>query len=120
MINGMKPVVIKKSPAGKIVLAALIGFAVGILSGAGYLLLGGEYIFNIPRWASIVFYPGFFAGFWTYDHCHVSVLVAQVIGVIAVGLAYALMAALARWIWLAISQWRNKSVQNDDHNPSRI
>jgi hypothetical protein len=26
--------------------AALIGFAAGVLGGAGYLLWGGEYIFN--------------------------------------------------------------------------
>ena len=118
--DNMRPPDTTKSFVRRIWLAALIGFVAGVLGGAGYLLLGGDYFYNIPHWASIVFYPGFFAGFWTYDHLHVGVLVAQVIGVIAVGLAYALMAALARWIWLAVSRRRNKSVQNDDHNPSRI
>ena len=102
----------------KIRSAALLGLSSGVLGGAGYLLLGGEYVFNIPRWASIIFYPGFFAGIWALDHLHVGVLVAQVIGVTAVGLAYALMAVLARWIWLAVTRRRNKSVQNDDRHPS--
>jgi hypothetical protein len=102
----MKPDNQKNASVRKPRFAALIGFAIGVLGGAGYLLLGGDYFFNIPRWASIVFYPGFFAGFWTLDHLHVGVLVAQVIGVIAVGLVYALLAALARWVWNAL--WRRR------------
>ena len=116
----MKTVNQNTASSRKIRSVALIGFGAGGLGGAGFLLSGGNYFLNIPRWASIVFYPGFFAGFWAAEHLHVGVLVAQVIGVIAVGLAYALMAALACWIWLAVSRRRNKSVQNDDHNPSRI
>lgn len=105
----MKPDKHKTASARKVRFAAFMGFGVGVLGGAGYLLLGGEYIFNIPRWASIAFYPGFFAGLWAINHLHVGVLMAQIIGVIAVGLTYALMAAIARWIWLAVSQRRNKT-----------
>jgi hypothetical protein len=116
----MKPGDNKKSFPGNVSFPALFGFAAGVIGSAAYLLLGGEYLWRVPLWATVVFYPGFVVGNWAYDHCHVSVLVAQVIGVLAVGLAYALMAALARWIWLAVSRRRNKSVQNDDHNSSQI
>jgi hypothetical protein len=110
----------KTASARKVRFAALMGFGAGVLGGAGYLLLGGEYIFNIPRWASIAFYPGFLAGNQAYELLHLGMEACAIIGVLAVGLAYGLAVALARWIWLAVSRWRNKSVQNDDRHPSRI
>jgi hypothetical protein len=116
----MKLADIKNSPAGKIALAALLAFGAGGLGGTAYLRLGGEYLINIPPWASIVFYPGFFAGFWAFDHWHVGVGFAQAIGVLAVGLAYALIAALARWIWITVKRWRNNQVHNDNPNPSQL
>ena len=81
-----------------ILAAALIGFCVGVVSAAAYLLLGGEYFLSTPRWADIVFYPGFAAGFKAYDLCR-SEPVAKIVGVIAVGLAYGLLAGLGRLAW---------------------
>ena len=115
----MKTASEKTASSRKIRSAALMGFAAGVVGGAGYLFLGGEYVFNVPRWASIVFYPGFFAGLLTINHWHVGQLVALVIGVLAVGLAYALLAALARGIWLAVGRRRNQPVQTHDHNSSQ-
>jgi hypothetical protein len=87
----------KSAAARKPWFAALLGFAAGVLGGAGYLLCGREYLFNIPRLASIICYPQFFAGFRACDHWHHSEVVPKSTGVLAVGLAYALMTALARW-----------------------
>ena len=83
----------------KIGFATLWGFAVGVLASSAYLLLGGEYLIFVPRWASIVFYPGFSAGYWVAEHWRVADDTAKVIGVLAVGLAYALIAALTSLIW---------------------
>ena len=109
----MKTLNQKSASFRKIRFAALIGFIAGVLGGAGYLLLGGEYVFNIPRWASIVFYPGFVAGLWVINHLRVGQFVALVIGVTAVGLAYALLAALACWIWITI--WRRHNLVTSDN-----
>lgn len=83
---------------------ALIGFAVGVLSGAAYLLLGGEYFFNISRWSRVVFYPGFLVGEHAYYHWHLGVQAAKSIGILAVALAYALMAVVFRSFWLAVKR----------------
>jgi hypothetical protein len=50
----MKPANTNKSSARKIWLAALLGFGAGVLGGAAYLLLDGEYLFNIPLWSRVV------------------------------------------------------------------
>lgn len=82
-------------------LAAAIGAAVGSGGGWAYLLSGGSYL-NVPQWASIVFYPGFVAGNWAYAHWDVGVNTAINIGVVTVGLAYALIAMLANLAWQAV------------------
>jgi hypothetical protein len=74
----------------------------GLLAGSAYLLLGGDTWLQVPRWASRQFYTGFFAGNWTYYHWHISMEKATVVGVITVGLTYALIALLVRLAWLHV------------------
>ena len=76
----------------------LAGFGVGVVSATAYLLLDGEYVLGIPRWAAFVFYPGFAAGVQAYEW-GLRVGPSQVVGVLAVGLAYATLAVLARCGW---------------------
>ena len=76
----------------------LPGFALGVVSATAYLLLGGEYLLGIPRWAAFVFYPGFAAGVQAYEW-GLRVGPSQVVGVLAVGLAYATLGVLARCGW---------------------
>jgi hypothetical protein len=45
----------------------LAGFGLGVIAASAYLLLDGEYLWNVPRWANVVFYPGFLAGFQAYQ-----------------------------------------------------
>jgi hypothetical protein len=104
----------KSSSAGKIWFASLLGFLVGVLGDTAYLLLGGIYFFNVPLWSSIVFYPGFITGYRAYDDWHLGEGAAKVIGVLVVGLAYALIAALARWIWITVRR-RHNEVHNNTH-----
>jgi hypothetical protein len=85
----------------------LVGFGVGVICATSYLLLGGEYFWNIPRWADIVFYPGFLAGRQAY-HWGLSVPVSKVVGVLAVGFAYALLAVLLRFAWRIARERRAK------------
>jgi len=94
----MNPTNVKKLSSTQSRLVALCGFVVGVTSGSAYLLLGGEYIASIPRWAEIIFYPGFFAGFRTFYMFH-SEGPAKVIGVLAVGLTYALISVFACLGW---------------------
>ena len=82
-------------------LAALVGFGLGVVAGSAYLLLGGEYIFDVPRWAVISFYPGFVAGFKVYDLVHLEWL-AKVVGVITVGASYAILSLLVSWVWCVV------------------
>jgi len=90
-------------PRHGVVCWALTGFGLGVVSAATYLLLGGEYFFSIPRWAAVAFFPGFLAGFkvneWGLDKD-----ASKVVGVLAVGLAYAALAALARPAWSALKR----------------
>ena len=87
---------------------ALIGFGIGVGSATAYLFLGGEYLWDIPHWASVVFFPGFLVGFkvkeWGLDKD-----VCEVVGVLAVGLAYAAVAALARLVWSATKRRRRST-----------
>jgi hypothetical protein len=76
----------------------LAGFGVGVVSATTYLLLGGEYFVFVPRWATIVFYPGFLVGFNAYV-LGLREQPSQVVGVLSVGLAYATLAVLARCGW---------------------
>lgn len=86
---------------GKFWIAGAVGMGVGVLGGAAYLLFGGEYIVNIPYWAAIVFYTGFAAGNQAVN-LGVEVSAAKVLGVVTVGLTYALVAVLVCFVWLGI------------------
>ena len=81
----------------------LAGFGLGGGAAWAYLLLGGEYAWNIPRWALIVFYPGFLAGF-KVNEWGGSKNFSIIVGIVTVGLAYALIALLVRVVWLAWMQ----------------
>ena len=87
-----------KRPRG--LLTAAVGFALGITLPSAYLLLGGEYFLFIPRWAYIVFHPGFLMGNAVYDW-GLRQEASKVVGVLTVGLAYATLAVLARFAWFA-------------------
>lgn len=88
----------------KLWLAAGIGMGVGVLGGSAYLLLGGpEFYVIAPRWAGVIFYTGFAVG----EKASVSGLsegAAKVVGVITVGLTYALIAVLARLAWRLVKR----------------
>ncbi len=78
--------------------AAAAGLALGIIASSTYLLMGGEYVFFVPQWAEIAFYPGFLAGRLAYDLFHLE-MPAIIIGVGMVGASYALIAGVAGFIW---------------------
>lgn len=88
---------------GKLWLAAGIGMGVGVLGGSAYLLMGGEYIFNIPPWALVIFFTGFAAGHNAFN-LGLQEGAAKVVGVITVGLTYALIAALAHLVWRRVKR----------------
>jgi hypothetical protein len=87
---------------------AAAGFALGITLASAYLLLDGRYFLSIPRWAHIVFYPGFFVGYTTYD-LGLSQNISIAVGVFAVGLAYAALAVLVRFAWFALKLRRQSA-----------
>ncbi len=87
---------------------ALAGFGVGVGSATAYLWLGGDTFWNVPRWATIVFYPGFTAGDQAY-RWGLRKVGLVVVGVLAVGLAYAVLAALARCAWFAFQRRRESA-----------
>jgi hypothetical protein len=87
---------------------ALTGFGVGVVSASAYLLLDGEYFLFIPRSAYIVFYPGFFLGNAAYKW-GLSQDASKVVGVLTVGVAYAALAILARFAWLALKHRRQSA-----------
>ena len=96
---------------------AIGGFAVGTLAPTLYLLLGGEYFLFIPRWAYIVFFPGFFAGNAVYKW-RLSEEACKVAGVLAVGLAYALLALLVRFAWSTVRKRAAKGPPDRASSPS--
>ena len=73
----------------------LAGVTVGVAGASAYLLLGGEYLWDIPRWAMIVFLPGFLA---VNEFCKwgVSREASKMVGVLYLGPSYAALAGLAR------------------------
>ena len=87
---------------------ALIGFGIGVGSATSYLFFGGEYLWDIPHWASVVFFPGFLVGFkvkeWGLDKD-----VSEVVGMLAVGLAYAALAIPVRLAWFALKHRRRST-----------
>jgi hypothetical protein len=73
----------------------LRGFLVGVLTPSFYLALGGEYIWGVPTWVLILFYPGFKTGHFVYEYIDwmgMSREVACAVGCIAVGITYGLLA----------------------------
>jgi len=100
-----------KRPRG--LLTAAVGFALGITLASAYLLLGGRYFLSIPRWAFIAFRPGFFVGHTAYDW-GLSQNTSKVVGVVAVGLAYAALAVLARFAWFALELRRQSAAMTPD------
>ena len=95
-------------PLRQILCWTLAGFGIGVAAASAYLLLGGEYLWNIPRWAAFVFYPGFAAGVQA-NQWGLRVGPSKVVGVLAVGLAYAALAALGRLVWLALKHRRQSA-----------
>ena len=87
---------------------ALAGFGLGVVAASAYMLLGGEYLVFIPRWAEIVFYPGFLAGFQVYEW-GLSQEASKVVGVLALGLAYAAAVVFVRLAWFAIKHRRQSA-----------
>jgi hypothetical protein len=97
-----------RRPRRGVVSWALLGFGIGAGSATAYLLLGGEYLWDIPHWASVVFFPGFLVGFkvneWGLDKD-----VSKVVGVLTVGLAYAALGISARFAWFALKHCRRSA-----------
>ena len=87
---------------------ALAGFGLGVVAASAYLLLGGEYFVFIPRWAEIVFYPGFLVGFKVNDW-GLSEQSSKVVGVFTLGLAYAAAVVFVRLAWFAIKHRRQSA-----------
>ena len=87
---------------------ALAGFGLGVVAASAYLLLGGEYFVFTPRWAFMGFYPGFLAGFKAYDW-GLSEQSSKVVGVLALGLAYAVVIVFVRLAWFAIKHRRQSA-----------
>lgn len=87
-----------RSPQRAALLTSAVGFSLGCVAATAYLLLDGRIIYGMPRWAEIVFYPGFVAGF-RLNEWGLSVGASQVVGVFAVGLSYAVLALLATFVW---------------------
>lgn len=90
-----------QSEGGCFCWVALTGFALGALSGATYLLCDGRYFFGVPRWAEIVFFPGFAAGFQAYGW-GLGEPAAKIAGVLAVGMSYAVVGVILAFAWLAV------------------
>ena len=99
--------VIALSRGGGVVCWALTGFGVGVSSVTAWILLDGSILFT-PRWASVVFFPGFLAGF-KVNGWGLGELASAVVGVLAVGLAYAALAILARFTWFALQRRRRSA-----------
>ena len=98
----------ERRPRRGVVSSALIGFAIGVGIATAYLSLGFAYLLDIPLWASVVFFPGFLVGF-KVNAWGLSKDVSEVVGVLAVGLAYAALAILARFAWLALKHRRRST-----------
>ena len=88
---------------------ALAGFGLGVVAASAYLLLGGEYFVFIPRWAEIVFYPGFLVGF-KVNEWGLSEQSSKVVGVLALGVAYAAAVVFVRLAWLTVKHRRQSAV----------
>lgn len=81
--------------------AAVVGFATGLVLSVGYIMSGGSSVWP-PRWASILFSPGFAAGFFVYNHVSDDNIIPATIGCLTVAITYAiifglLFAVFQRW-----------------------
>jgi len=103
----------RRRPLRQTLCWTLAGFGFGVVSAATYLLLGGDYLVFVPRWALIVFYPGFLAGLKANDW-GLGEASCKVVGVLAVGLAYAALAALPRLLWFALKHHRQSAALRKD------
>ena len=85
----------KATPPGRIHVPVwgLGSFALGVSASAAYLLLGGDYFWNIPIYARVLFYPGFVAGYHAFNW-GLSESMCKVAGVLAVGVVYGLVAMI--------------------------
>ena len=72
-----------------------LGFLVGVLAPSFYLLFGGSDFWNVPRWAVVLFYPGFWTGFYLHENIIHSRAAAHVVGCITVGICYGGIALIA-------------------------
>lgn len=97
-----------RSQRSSALLASSAGFSLGCVAATAYLLLDGPVIYGIPRWAEIVFYPGFVAGF-RVNEWGLSVGASQVVGVFTVGLNYAALALLGLFTG---RMWRRRRPDN--------
>jgi hypothetical protein len=80
---------------------AYFAFLIGAFGASAYLLLDGPYLFSVPRWAHVVFFPGFVTGGIVHD-LGLPLEPAKLVGIAAVGLAYAGIAALAQNLWFVL------------------
>ena len=85
------------------VLAFCAGFIIGLIASWTYILADGDYWFSIPLWAEIVFYPGLLVGNYCYD-IFGNILLAQVIGTLAVGLFYGIVMVVMFSSWKTLSR----------------
>jgi hypothetical protein len=92
---------------------SLAGFGLGVIAASAYLVLGVQYFRGIPLWAEIVFYPGVLAGLEVNER-GVSVAASKAVGVFAVGLAYAALARLTRFLWFALKHCRQSAALRED------
>jgi hypothetical protein len=72
----------------------LFGVCVGCTASLVYMICGGDTFIFVPTWALIVFYPGFIAGNLAYKY--VGFEGAYVVGILAVGISYGLIALVIR------------------------
>ncbi len=78
--------------------AFYVGVMIGLIASWLYLLTGGSTFLSVPKWAEIVFYPGFFAGFYFYNLFRAESL-AILFGSLTVGLFYGIVFVVILSLW---------------------
>lgn len=77
----------------------VFGFAAGFIAAAIYVFLGGNTFLFVPRWAFIIFYPGFWTGGITYAFVDdafpdgFAYWLGVAIGCVTVGMFYSVLAS---------------------------
>ena len=93
-----------------------VGFSVGVLAPTIYLLFGGSDFWDVPRWATVLFYPGFWTGYYVHENIVHSKEVARVAGCITVGVSYGGIALLSAWTTRKLSRFqRNQALGKEKH-----